>query len=104
LRFVRIYDYLIAYAPDERPLWVVAILRGSRIRASWQQFCGAGKTNRKRLPEPDVLAEEIIENLEAELNSFRTVLSAFAERGVTNATRAFRVSPKFQDPEAGSGP
>ena len=28
------------------------------------------------LPEPDVLAEEIIDNLEAGLNSFRTVLAA----------------------------
>jgi hypothetical protein len=25
-----VYDYLIAYAPDERPLWVVAILHGHR--------------------------------------------------------------------------
>jgi plasmid stabilization system protein ParE len=30
LRFIRVYDYLIAYAPDERPLWVVAVLHGSR--------------------------------------------------------------------------
>jgi type I restriction enzyme M protein len=29
-----------------------------------------------RVPEPDVLAEEIIEKLEAGLNSFRTVLSS----------------------------
>ena len=32
LRFVRIYDYLIAYAPDETPLWVVAVLHGRRDR------------------------------------------------------------------------
>lgn len=30
LRFVRVYDYLIAYAPDERPLWVIAVLHGHR--------------------------------------------------------------------------
>jgi plasmid stabilization system protein ParE len=30
LRFVRAYDYLIAYAPDEKPLWVIAVLHGSR--------------------------------------------------------------------------
>jgi plasmid stabilization system protein ParE len=30
LRFVRVYDYLIAYAPDERPLWVIAVLHGRR--------------------------------------------------------------------------
>jgi hypothetical protein len=23
-------DYLIAYAPDEKPLWVVAVIHGSR--------------------------------------------------------------------------
>jgi plasmid stabilization system protein ParE len=30
LRFHRVRDYLIAYAPDERPLWVVAVLHGRR--------------------------------------------------------------------------
>ena len=30
LRFWRVHDYLIAYAPDERPLWVVAVLHGRR--------------------------------------------------------------------------
>ena len=30
LRFWRVYDYLIAYAPDEKPLWVVAIIHGHR--------------------------------------------------------------------------
>ena len=30
LRFKLVRDYLIAYAPDERPLWVVAVLHGSR--------------------------------------------------------------------------
>ena len=30
LRFYRVYDYLIAYAPDERPLWVVAVMHGHR--------------------------------------------------------------------------
>jgi len=30
LRFQRVYDYLIAYAPDERPIWVVAVLHGMR--------------------------------------------------------------------------
>ncbi len=29
LRFLRVYDSLIAYAPDERPLWVVAVIHGS---------------------------------------------------------------------------
>jgi plasmid stabilization system protein ParE len=30
LRFITVYDYLVAYAPDESPLWVAAILHGSR--------------------------------------------------------------------------
>ena len=30
LRFKRVHDYLIAYAPDEKPLWVVAVMHGRR--------------------------------------------------------------------------
>ena len=30
LRFFTVRSYLIAYAPDERPLWVVAIIHGHR--------------------------------------------------------------------------
>ena len=30
LRFIVMRDYLIAYAPDEKPLWVVAVLHGRR--------------------------------------------------------------------------
>jgi len=30
LRFVSVQEYLIAYAPEERPLWVVAIIHGRR--------------------------------------------------------------------------
>ena len=30
LRFKLVRDYLIAYAPDETPLWVVAVLHGRR--------------------------------------------------------------------------
>jgi plasmid stabilization system protein ParE len=30
LRFVRVHDYLIAYAPDEKPLWVIAVMHGHR--------------------------------------------------------------------------
>ena len=30
LRFKLVRDYLIAYAPNESPLWVVAVLHGSR--------------------------------------------------------------------------
>ncbi len=30
LRFKLVHDYLIAYAPDESPLWVIAVLHGRR--------------------------------------------------------------------------
>lgn len=30
LRFITVHDYLIAYAPDEKPLWVVAVIYGRR--------------------------------------------------------------------------
>ena len=30
LRFIVVREYLIAYAPDEKPLWVVAIIHGRR--------------------------------------------------------------------------
>ena len=30
LRFLVVREYLIAYAPDETPLWVVAVIHGRR--------------------------------------------------------------------------
>jgi len=30
LRFILVRDYLIAYAPDENPLWVIAVIHGRR--------------------------------------------------------------------------
>src|SRR5919109_5164 len=30
LRFILVRQYLIAYAPDEKPLWVVAVMHGRR--------------------------------------------------------------------------
>ena len=30
LRFVRVRDYLVAYAPDKRPLWILAVMHGHR--------------------------------------------------------------------------
>lgn len=30
LRFIVIRQYLIAYAPDEKPLWVIAVMHGRR--------------------------------------------------------------------------
>ncbi|MGB2604153.1 MAG: type II toxin-antitoxin system RelE/ParE family toxin [Candidatus Sulfotelmatobacter sp.] len=33
LRFALVREYLIAYAPDEKPLWVVAVMHGRAARA-----------------------------------------------------------------------
>ena len=30
LRFIVVREYLVAYAPDEKPLWVVAVMHGRR--------------------------------------------------------------------------
>jgi plasmid stabilization system protein ParE len=30
LRFTVVHEYLIAYAPDEKPLWVIAMMHGHR--------------------------------------------------------------------------
>jgi antitoxin ParD1/3/4/toxin ParE1/3/4 len=30
LRFTAVYEYLIAYAPDQKPLWVIAVMHGRR--------------------------------------------------------------------------
>lgn len=30
LRFIHVRDYLVAYAPDKKPLWVVAVMHGGR--------------------------------------------------------------------------
>jgi toxin ParE1/3/4 len=30
LRFLIVREYLIAYAPDEKPLWVIAVMHGHR--------------------------------------------------------------------------
>ncbi|MGA3314962.1 MAG: type II toxin-antitoxin system RelE/ParE family toxin [Candidatus Korobacteraceae bacterium] len=30
LRFILVRDYLIAYAPEEKPLWIVAVMHGRR--------------------------------------------------------------------------
>ena len=30
LRFILVREYLIAYSPDEKPLWIVAVMHGRR--------------------------------------------------------------------------
>ena len=45
LRFTRVREYLIAYAPDEKPLWVVAVMHrseerrvGKECRSRWSPY------------------------------------------------------------------
>lgn len=38
LRFIVVREYLIAYAPDEKPLWVVAVIHGGAARAWLPRF------------------------------------------------------------------
>ena len=38
LRFTLVSEYLIAYAPDEKPLWVVGVMHGPAIPASWPRY------------------------------------------------------------------
>jgi antitoxin ParD1/3/4/toxin ParE1/3/4 len=38
LRFTNTRGYLIAYALDQKPLWVLAVIYGRRARASWRRF------------------------------------------------------------------
>ena len=47
LRFTNRRDYVIAYSPDEKPLWVVAVMHGRRdprIMAAMLKGRGVGRT------------------------------------------------------------
>lgn len=35
LRFILVREYMIAYAPDKKPLWVIAVMHGRRSPAQW---------------------------------------------------------------------
>ncbi len=94
LRFADLAEFVECYNPANRhkrkPTWDA----DKSPEGRWRKYTYAELTARDKtsldvfwlkdksltdldnLPEPDVLAEEIIENLEAGLNSFRTVLSA----------------------------
>jgi toxin ParE1/3/4 len=48
LRFIRVREYLIAYAPDEKPLWVVAVMHGHRSPRVMAAISGAEKRPRRR--------------------------------------------------------
>jgi type I restriction enzyme M protein len=94
MRYEDLADFIACYNPENRherkPTWDAEKSPEGRWRKySYEELCARDKTSLDvfwlkdksltdfdNLPEADELAEEIIENLEAGLNSFREVLSA----------------------------
>ncbi len=93
MRFEDLADFIKCYNPSDRhkreETWNARTNPDDRWRKfSYEELKGRDKTSLDvfwlrdksltdldNLPEPDELAEEIIENLEAGLNSFREVLA-----------------------------
>jgi type I restriction enzyme M protein len=98
LRFEDLAEFITCYKPGNRhkrkATWDPLKSPEGRWRAfSYEELLGRDKTSLDvfwlkdksltdldNLPEPDDLAEEIIENLEAGLNSFRAVLAELSRR------------------------
>ena len=99
MRFDDLADFIKCYNPENRhkrkPTWDADKNPEGRWRKfSYDELVARDKTSLDvfwlkdksltdldNLPEPDDLAEEIIENLEAGLNSFREVLAGLAKAG-----------------------
>ena len=99
LRLENLADFIKCYQPENRhkrkPTWDAEKNPNGRWRKySYDELIARDKTSLDvfwlkdksladldNLPEPDELAEEIIENLEAGLNSFREVLGALGKGG-----------------------
>ncbi len=99
MRFEDLEDFVKCYNPKNRqkrkPTWDSEKNPDGRWRKySYDELIARDKTSLdvfwlkdksltdlKNLPEPDELAEEIIENLEAGLNSFREVLAGLDKAG-----------------------
>jgi type I restriction enzyme M protein len=93
MRYEDLADFIACYNPENRherkPTWDAETSPEGRWRKfSYEELIARDKTSLDvfwlkdksltdldNLPEPDELAEEIIENLEAGLNSFREVLA-----------------------------
>jgi type I restriction enzyme M protein len=98
LRFDDLAEFIACYKPDNRhkrkATWDAKKSPDGRWRTfSYDELVARDKTSLDvfwlkdksltdldNLPEPDVLAEEIIENLEAGLNSFRAVLAELGHK------------------------
>lgn len=96
MRFVHLEDFIKCYNPDNRNDRVETWCEDKNPEGRWRKFTyeemiGRDKTSLDtfwlkdksladldNLPEPEELAEEIIENIEAGLNSFRDVLAGLS--------------------------
>ena len=99
LRLEDLADFVKCYNPANRHERVETYNEESNPEGRWRKFSreellasdkasldvfwlkDKSLTDLDNLPEPDILAEEIIENLEAGLNSFRAVLGALGKVG-----------------------
>lgn len=97
MRFEDLQDFITCYNPENRHVRKETWNAESNPEGRWRKFTydelitrdktsldifwlkDKSLTDLDNLPEPEVLATEIIENLEAGLNSFRAVLSVLEE-------------------------
>lgn len=98
MRFSDLEDFINCYAPENRhkrkETWSEDNEDGRWRKFNYQEIVARDKTNLdifwikdksladlENLPDPDVLAEEIIENLEAGLGSFREIMEVIGGEG-----------------------
>ncbi len=97
MRFEDLQDFITCYNPEKRHVRKATWNAESNPEGRWRKFTydeliirdktsldifwlkDKSLTDLDNLPEPEILAAEIIENLEAGLNSFRVVLSVLEE-------------------------
>lgn len=99
MRFEDLADFIECYNPENRHARKETWDTDTNPEGRWRKYTyeelvardktsldvfwlkDKGLTDLDNLPEPDELAEEIIENLEAGLNSFREVLNGLEKAG-----------------------
>jgi type I restriction enzyme M protein len=99
MKFEHLQDFIECYSPENRHKRIETWDEESNPEGRWRKFTYEELAARDKtsldifwlkdksladldnLPEPDELAEEIIENLEAGLNSFREVLAGLEKAG-----------------------
>ena len=83
LRLEHLKDFIECYNPPNRhtrtETWFKENPDGRWRKFSYEEITAGDKTNLDNLPKPDVLAREIVDNLEAGLDSFREILGIVNE-------------------------